>query len=70
MSKYGKFNNACYASGQRYTSYASAVRPDDANTMPCPVCNKSVKLRALCPATRREPARKFVVIPFHNAATP
>ena len=68
MSKYGKFHDPCHASGQRYTSYASADRPGDENSMACPVCQKRVKLRALHPAARRQPARSFVVIPWHNRA--
>lgn len=66
MSKYGKFPRPCNASGQRYTNYAGTGGPDDEQRMSCPECGKEVKLRALYPAARGEPARTYIVIPFHN----
>lgn len=69
MSKYGKFHSSCPASGQRYTNYAGTGGPDDEQRMACPECGKVVKLRALYPAARGEPARTYIVIPFHNKST-
>jgi hypothetical protein len=59
--------NLCSASGQQYLNYAGVYHPDDENKMPCPVCGKTVKLRALYPKSRQQPAQKFIVIPFHES---
>lgn len=65
---WAKYEGRCYGSGQAYTCYASEHRPDANNVMPCPVCGKAVKLRAKYPKARGQPARHFVVLPWHSRA--
>lgn len=65
---YQKYALQCHASGQKYTNYGGNGGPSEEHKMPCPMCGKVVKLRALCPKTSREPARHFVIIPAHQKA--